>query len=75
MVISGHISQERGERRRDVVSACAQPWLAMKKGPQVATVKPSAWDLMKLAAQMQSGQMPAISAHVNKARAETPSPT
>jgi len=37
---------------------------------EVATVKPSAWDVMKLAAQVQTGQMPAIGAHVNKIRAE-----
>ena len=37
---------------------------------EVATVKPTALDLMKVAAQMQSGQMPSIGAHVNKVRAE-----
>ena len=37
---------------------------------EVATVKPSAVDIMKLAAQMQSGQAPAIGAHVDRARAQ-----
>ncbi len=37
---------------------------------EVATVKPTALDLAKLAAQMQSGQMPAIGAHVDRARAQ-----
>lgn len=38
---------------------------------EVASVKPSALDMMKLAAQMRAtGQMPKIGAHVDKARAE-----
>jgi uncharacterized protein (TIGR03435 family) len=37
---------------------------------EVATVKPSALDMTKLAAAAQSGQMPAIGAHVDKARAQ-----
>lgn len=37
---------------------------------EVATVKPSALDVMKLAQQMQSGQTPAIGAHVDRARAQ-----
>lgn len=37
---------------------------------EVATVKPSAVDITKLAAQMQSGQAPAIGAHVDRARAQ-----
>lgn len=37
---------------------------------EVATVKPSALDVVKLAQQMQSGQAPAIGAHVDKARAQ-----
>ena len=37
---------------------------------EVATVKPSALDVMKLAAQAQSGQMPAIGAHIDRSRAQ-----
>src|SRR5215831_2697193 len=37
---------------------------------EVATVKPSALDVTKLAAAAQSGQMPLIGAHVDKARAQ-----
>ena len=37
---------------------------------EVATVKPSALDVQKLAMQMQSGQMPAIGARVDRARAQ-----
>src|SRR5579862_5790580 len=37
---------------------------------EVATVKPSALDIVKLAQQMQSGQAPAIGAHVDRARAQ-----
>ena len=37
---------------------------------EVATVKPSALDVVKLAQQMQSGQAPAIGAHVDRARAQ-----
>jgi len=37
---------------------------------EVATVKPSALDVAKLAQQMQSGQAPAIGAHVDRARAQ-----
>ena len=37
---------------------------------EVATVKPSALDVAKLAQQMQSGQAPTIGAHVDKARAQ-----
>ena len=37
---------------------------------EVATVKPSALDVTKLALQMQAGQAPAIGAHVDKARAQ-----
>jgi uncharacterized protein (TIGR03435 family) len=37
---------------------------------EVATVKPSALDVAKLAQQMQSGEAPTIGAHVDKARAQ-----
>ena len=37
---------------------------------EVATVKPSGVDIIKLAQQMQSGQAPAIGAHVDRARAQ-----
>src|SRR5215813_7024088 len=37
---------------------------------EVATVKPSALDVTKLALQIQSGQAPAIGAHVDRARAQ-----
>src|ERR1051326_7524072 len=43
------------------------------KGPEfeVATVKPSALDMVKIAQQMQqTGQVPPIGAHIDKARAQ-----
>src|SRR5579884_452754 len=37
---------------------------------EVATVKPSAYDVMKLAVMVRNGETPAIGPHVDKARAQ-----